>query len=189
MCYITLSYLSATAWSTLPNREYIPLEGSALIVLIVSPFIKFIFSWFISIICLRKNEEVNAEHHTKPGEDSSAQSGLLGNQVKETIRKEKSLVSNTSKKLLRKGITMQKKILIAYAIAILTIFVLYVPWIEKGSSRGLDEFIGYNPLWSPEDKFGYGNFNEEAVLDWQRILAEFLAVTGVAGVAFYLAKE
>jgi hypothetical protein len=79
-----------------------------------------------------------------------------------------------------KKIPANKIILVGYAVAILIIFVLYVPWGYLDRNDQPATFSGYYPLWAPDNEF--------LAIDWQRIIAEFIAVTIIAGISFYLSK-
>ncbi len=92
-----------------------------------------------------------------------------------------------------KKLPTHKKILIGYAIAVLIIFVLAVPWTRAWEDGGVIDhsFIGYSPLWLPGrwSQGGHWFRFPEAIMDWGRIIAEFVTVTVIAGIAFYLNKE
>lgn len=77
-------------------------------------------------------------------------------------------------------ISIKAKIIIGYMIAIVYIFILFVPWCSIGSDHYY-EFQGYSALWNP--------FLDGYRLDWGRIIAEFITVTVIAGTTLYLTKK
>jgi hypothetical protein len=91
------------------------------------------------------------------------------------------LTSSVSQKRIIQRITQriftQKTIIIAYFIAVLTVFI-YVPWIINTSNT---YYFGYSLFWDPP------SYNKlYAAIDFKIVILEIIAITAVFGVLFVL---